>query len=227
MENIVLVESTTEVCSVAIYNAASAIIAEKHSSEGYKHSEYLSIYIIDCIKQADLKLSDLSAIAMSNGPGSYTGLRVGCSVAKGLCLGLDIPLIAVSTLEAMASEYFNKNHDLVLPMIDARRMEVYTAYYSNNGTCIKDDHNLILDESLFLDLSKTYESTIIIGNGASKAHNFELPDNIVVVPNECRAVNLARIAAHKYASKEFVELAYHEPFYLKSANVTTPKKKIL
>ncbi len=171
-----------------------------------------------------MKQSDLSAIAISNGPGSYTGLRVGASVAKGMCYALGIPLIAIPTLQSLA--WAERPDRKVLATIDARRMEVFACLY-DNGIQFDKVHSLIWSKETAEQLSSDHSSLIICGNGIEKgAHFFDDIDHIKIRPSQCSAIHLVDLAQISYTRGEFVDVAYHDPFYFKSPHITTPKKVI-
>jgi tRNA threonylcarbamoyladenosine biosynthesis protein TsaB len=184
----------------------------------------LNSFIADICKEAGKKLSDIDAVAVSKGPGSYTGLRIGVSAAKGFCFSLNIPLISVDTLQAMAK---SQNHQNVFfcPMIDARRMEVYTALYDAEGNKIEDISAKIIDENSFEKELKA-NKIIFFGDGAEKCRVvLESNPNAIFIENvhpSAKYVN--ELALEKYNNKEFEDLAYFEPFYLKDFIATTPKK---
>jgi tRNA threonylcarbamoyladenosine biosynthesis protein TsaB len=177
MAVILNIETSTEVCSVNITRDGQ-LIAERESIEGMNHSRLLTVYIEELIHETGIPASGLNAVAVSKGPGSYTGLRIGVSVAKGLCYSLEIPLIAVGTLDA-AGKYAAENHKkyladdnhveqtLFCPMIDARRMEVYTAIYNFKGEKLEPVSAKIIDENSFTDLLQN-QRILFFGNGAQK-----------------------------------------------------------
>jgi tRNA threonylcarbamoyladenosine biosynthesis protein TsaB len=218
---ILALETATEVCSVAV-SKNGVCFAEKNISKPNAHGSILTVFIEDILKENDLHVNDLSAIAYSSGPGSYTGLRIGLSVAKGICYGAELPLIAITTLEHMASNF---PEEYCFPMIDARRMEVYGALIQNGRfiiepfACIVDEYKW--DEILFNNQVR------FIGNGAPKSkqilqkfQNAIFEDDYLV-----SARSLSEMAYTKLIRNEFVDLAYSVPFYLKEANVTVAKKK--
>ena len=150
MEYILNIETATKNCSVALANEGKTILCKEIAEEGYSHAERLHVFIEEIIKEAGISLNDLSAIAVSQGPGSYTGLRIGVSAAKGLCFALGIPLIAVDTLQVLASQV-NIDDGLIVPMIDARRMEVYSAIFSAKFDKKREILAEIIDENSFSD----------------------------------------------------------------------------
>lgn len=224
---ILYIETSTNVCSVAISNESECIFSISND-EGMNHAALLSVFIQDAmkhLKQLDLKLN---AIAVSSGPGSFTGLRIGISTAKGLCYGLDIPLISVSTLEVLtmaAIKTFTSSASNVLfcPMIDARRMEVYCGFFDNNLQNYREISADIINESSYTEILEQ-KNVYFFGNGAEKCKqtlthkNAHFLDNIV--PN---AKNMIPLAEKKYLDKDFENVAYFEPFYLKEFYTTATK----
>jgi len=179
MALILNIETSTEVCSVSLTESGNQIVL-KESNEGFNHSKSLTVFIEELFKENNLKINALEAVAVSKGPGSYTGLRIGVSVAKGLCYGLNIPLISVCSLESMAvhtasniEKYVSDRNSLPFlfcPMIDARRMEVYTALYNSTGEEIRPVSAEIIDENFLSEFFDTNQ-ILIFGNGAEKCKN--------------------------------------------------------
>ena len=226
MSIILAIETATPVCSVAI--AENGVVLSKREAEGDKaHASNVNTFIEEVIAEANKGMEDLDAVAVSSGPGSYTGLRIGVSTAKGLCTALDIPLIAVNTLEAMAYEAGNKYPDkLICPMIDARRMEVYALVQNQQGEIIDETKPVILDENSFSDYLK--EEVLFVGNGMPKwvdfIHHSNTTSDESIRPD---AKNIIALAEQKYTKNLFENIAYYEPFYLKQAQVTVSKKNFL
>lgn len=215
---ILALESATSICSVALVGSGK-VIAFREINEGFKHSEKLTVYIQEVLAESNKKLSDIDAVAVSSGPGSYTGLRIGVSVAKGLCYALDKPLISIPTLDAMAAgaiEKFKQGEVLYCPMIDARRMEVYAAVYDANLNTIVQPSAIVVDGNLF---SGRFEDKTIIyfGDGAEKCQDVLKNNPEFVFQSEVfpSAKWMASIAERKFAVKEFENVALFEPFYLK------------
>lgn len=228
MSKILNIETSTEVCSVCI-SEGKDVLAIRESKEGLNHSLLLGSYIKEVLQEVSIKAENLDAIAVSMGPGSYTGLRIGVSIAKGLCFGANIPLIAVSTLQALAlSVSQNMGYGkLYCPMIDARRMEVYTAIYDGNNNIIEDVNAKIIDEFSFANLLNNNE-IIFFGNGSGKVVNTIKHTNAVFIDNiKTSSTMLIPIAEKKIIAKDYEDTAYFEPFYLKDFIATTPKKKVL
>jgi tRNA threonylcarbamoyladenosine biosynthesis protein TsaB len=212
------IETATSVCSVAV-SQNGKVIASRESDEHNVHAEKLMVFIQESLAEAGIKLQQIDAIAVGSGPGSYTGLRIGTSTAKGLCYGLSKPLIVISTLKAMAFAAMNKEPkkaSLFCPMIDARRMEVYTALYDNSGKEILPVNAKIIDESSFSEYL-TNKTVVFFGDGMPKIKEvFADVKNVSWIEGmAASAQNLAPLAEEAFAKSDFADLAYYEPFYLK------------
>ncbi|HKI88277.1 MAG TPA: tRNA (adenosine(37)-N6)-threonylcarbamoyltransferase complex dimerization subunit type 1 TsaB [Draconibacterium sp.] len=235
MATILNIETSTEVCSVVLAKDGETLF-EKESAEGLNHSELLTVFIEELFAENNLQMQILDAVAVSKGPGSYTGLRIGVSVAKGLCYALEIPLIAVGTLDALGfyvSQNFNHSEATVAgtilfcPMIDARRMEVYTALYNTKGEKIKPVSAEIIDENSFASFLKEYK-ICFFGNGAAKCRSLLNHVNASFEgPSKTSARFMQKLAERKYNNNKFENVAYFEPFYLKNFVATIPKNKLL
>jgi tRNA threonylcarbamoyladenosine biosynthesis protein TsaB len=218
---ILQIETATASCSVALARDG-IVLACKQVNERNVHAEVITLFIDELISKAGVKYTDLDAIAVSCGPGSYTGLRIGVSTAKGLCFALDKPLIAIETLEAMAygitnrSEYLINDDTLLCPMIDARRMEVFTAVFNNNGERIRKTSAEIIDENSFSDLLKNGKM-LFFGDGAEKCRAILSGNpNAIFSPGFVNsAAYLTPKAVEKFRNKEFENVGYFEPYYLK------------
>jgi tRNA threonylcarbamoyladenosine biosynthesis protein TsaB len=213
MSYILNIETATKNCSVSLAKNGETLICKEISEQGYSHAEKLHVFIDEIIKESDIAMSDLQAIAVSHGPGSYTGLRIGVSSAKGLCYALTIPLIAIDTLTALASQV-QKKDGLIVPMIDARRMEVYSAVFNSNKEMIREVQAEILTEESFLDVS---EPIYFVGDSNEKAKSVLTQPNFIfldaiVFPS---ANEMSAISYNKFLKKDFVDVAYFEPYYLK------------
>lgn len=217
MALILNIETATTVCSVSLANDGR-LIALKEQNGDYSHAENLTLFIEDIFKQAGKKLNETDAIAVSKGPGSYTGLRIGVSSAKGLCCALNKPLISVNTLQAMALGIsIKKNNEYLLcPMIDARRMEVYCALYDQNNNEIKSTSAEIIDEHSFSDILKN-NTIVFFGDGAEKCKSVLSENkNAVFIDNVFpSAKNLIELSLQSFINNDFEDVAYFEPFYLK------------
>lgn len=220
MSLILQIETATSVCSVALAKDGN-VIAVQEVNERNVHAEKITVFIEDACKEANIQLADIDAVAVSKGPGSYTGLRIGVSTAKGICFAADKPLIAVDTLTTMASGALNwldqfNDDALLCPMIDARRMEVYTAIYDVHGNQLRPIAAEIIDENSFADLPKDRQ-LVIFGDGALKCKEvLEQTHHVVYLPEFLNsATQLTTLAAEKFASADFEDVAYFEPYYLK------------
>jgi tRNA threonylcarbamoyladenosine biosynthesis protein TsaB len=222
------IETSTNVCSVALSENATCIFS-KSNADGMNHAALLSVFIAEALEVLKVNGKKLDAVAVSSGPGSYTGLRIGVSTAKGLCYGLDIPLISVSTLEVLTVQALavveSKENALFCAMIDARRMEVYSAFYDTTGALKrKISADIITSDSYTELLAK--QPVYFFGNGAEKCKttlthpNARFIDNLIPL-----AENMISFAEKAYIEKQFVDTAYFEPFYLKEFQTTTPKVK--
>ncbi|MBR6489125.1 MAG: tRNA (adenosine(37)-N6)-threonylcarbamoyltransferase complex dimerization subunit type 1 TsaB [Muribaculaceae bacterium] len=230
MANILNIETSTSVCSVAL-GSDGQIVDHYENYDGQTHATLLSQFIKDALNTANRKELTLDAIAVSIGPGSYTGLRIGLSQAKGLAFGLDLPLIGVNTLQlltvsAMFKEFFDDDV-LYAPMIDARRMEVYTAVYNNSLEAVVEPQPMILNENSFSTLL-TSNSLVMIGNGAAKAKEIIKHDKVQFMPDiKPVAVDMLALSEKAFREKQFLDVAYSTPLYLKDFQATVPKKKVL
>lgn len=223
MTYILHLETSTKVCSVSISLNGNLISTKETEEEGYSHGENLTLFIQEVVQKAAISIKDISAVSISSGPGSYTGLRIGVSTAKGLCYPLNIPLIAIDSLTSLAEIAKEKYSDTNLcPLIDARRMEVYNAIYDNQINQIKNISADIID----LESYKEYEPFIYFGDGAEKLTNLWKDRNCSVdLEIKSSAKGQIKIAYEKFKNKEFEDLAYFEPFYLKDF-VSNVKKNV-
>jgi len=218
------IETSSRNCSVAISEDEKLLCLTEEVSENYKQSESLHSFVEWALEGAGISLKDIEAVSLGKGPGSYTGLRIGASSAKGFCYGLKIPLVAVNSLDTMIEPFLDKNYDLVIPLVDARRMEVYTAVYEGKtGEMISDTEAKILDETSFEEFKD--KKLIFVGDGAKKAKEIlQLPRadfDEEVYPS---AQFLIRKTLEKINRKEFEDIAYFEPFYLKDFHGVKKKK---
>lgn len=216
------IETATKNCSVALAKEGKTIFSKEIAEEGYSHAERLHVFIEEIIKEVGITLQDLSAVAVSQGPGSYTGLRIGVSAAKGLCYALNIPLIAIDTLQALASQVTISN-GLIIPMIDARRMEVYSAVFSPNLEQKREVLAEIITENSFENLQETL---YFVGDCAEKCKSVLTKENYIfldeiVYPS---AKEMSFLSFEKFKKSDTVDVAYFEPYYLKDFMITTPKK---
>lgn len=221
------IETSTTVCSVALSENGQCLFS-KSNDEGMNHAALLSVFIAEALEILKAINKKLEAVAVSSGPGSYTGLRIGVSTAKGLCYGLDIPLISVSTLEIMFQQAISKAENaetaLFCPMIDARRMEVYTAIYNSKGQIQKEISAEIINEDSFNEFLEN-QTIYFFGNGSEKCRETITHPNAHFIANiDPLAENMIYLAEKAFENNKFENVAYFEPFYLKEFQATTPKK---
>lgn len=217
MALILNIETSTKNCSVALFEDDNLISEKSLLSDKYSHSEKLTSFIEKIMNTSDFEFKDLDAVSVSKGPGSYTGLRIGVSTAKGLCYALSIPLISVSTLRAMSYSMIlrNKDFDLYCPMIDARRMEVFSAFFNNENKLVRDVRADVVEENSFLKYLKN-NKVLFFGDGSIKCVDVIKSENAYFERNIFpQARDMALISLQKYNQKEFEDVAYFEPFYLK------------
>jgi tRNA threonylcarbamoyladenosine biosynthesis protein TsaB len=217
MATILCIETATKNCSVALCVNGKVVALQQDNpnnepDKGFSHAEKLQGYITQVLDQGNVSKNDLNAIAVSKGPGSYTGLRIGVSTAKGLCYALDIPLIAISTLSSLARQVTGS---LVVPMLDARRMEVYSAVFSSEMEQIREIQAQIITQDSFktyLDMGRV----TFIGDGVEKFEAVCTHPNAVFIKNALpSASQMAEVAAHKLSANQTQDVAYLEPYYLK------------
>jgi tRNA threonylcarbamoyladenosine biosynthesis protein TsaB len=216
------IETATKNCSVALAKEGKTILCKEIAEEGYSHAERLHVFIEEIIKEVGITFQDISAIAVSQGPGSYTGLRIGVSAAKGLCFALDIPLIAVDTLQVLASQA-KVSSGLIIPMLDARRMEVYSAIFSSNFENKRAVQAEIITENSFEDLQETL---YFVGDCAEKCKTVLTKENFIFL-EEIKypsAKEMSFLSFEKYQKHEIEDVAYFEPYYLKDFMMTVSKK---
>jgi|SRR5690554_6641469 len=207
------IETSTKNCSVALAKNGNTVIIKEIAEQNFSHSEKLHLFIDEVLKQAGIPYKELAAVALSKGPGSYTGLRIGASTAKGLCFALDIPLITLDSLQILAMQVTH-NDGLIIPMIDARRMEVYTATFDSDHNKNSDTEALVIDENSF---SQVTQKAYFIGDGAEKCKPFLQRENFIF-PSEIiypSAKEMSLLSFEKFLAKEFEDIAYFESFYLK------------
>lgn len=235
MAKILLLETATETCSAAIADNGQIVLC-RESTEGYNHSEKLTVFIEEIFAECGMSPGQLDAVCTSRGPGSYTGLRIGVSAAKGFCYALDLPLIAVSTLHALAHHLATAPDEfgatitpgtLLCPMLDARRMEVYTALYDSKGNPISEISAKIIDHQSF---AEELQNHIIYfsGNGAEKCKTMIHHSNARFISEfHASARFMSPLAEKSFEHKAFEDVAYFEPFYLKDFVATIPGNKII
>ncbi|MCF8322464.1 MAG: tRNA (adenosine(37)-N6)-threonylcarbamoyltransferase complex dimerization subunit type 1 TsaB [Flavobacterium sp.] len=222
MSYILNIETATKNCSVSLSKDGKSIICKEIAEEGYSHAERLHVFIEEIIQGSEISFSDLSAIAVSQGPGSYTGLRIGVSAAKGLCFALDIPLIAVDTLQVLASQVAVSD-GFIIPMLDARRMEVYSAIFNPNFEKIRAVEAEVITENSF---KKIQETLYFVGDCAEKCRSILTNDNFIFLEDKKfpSANEMSKWSFEKFKNKDFVDVAYFEPLYLKDFIMTVSKK---
>ena len=206
-------ETATKVCSVALSCNGELIALREESTQEYSHSEKLTIFIQEVVQEAGITLQNLNGVSVASGPGSYTGLRIGVSTAKGLCYALDIPLISVDALVSMAKIAQKKYPEQTLcPLIDARRMEVYCGIYSSDLTLLKPISADIIDENSYAE----FEPFVYFGDGAEKLSSiWERRKCLFDASIRASAIGQIETAYKKFLSNELEDVAYFEPFYLK------------
>lgn len=235
MALILSIETGTDICSVALANDGE-LMALRESDEGRDHAKKVALFVDELLRETGVQPSDLAAIAVGKGPGSYTGLRIGVSFAKGMCYALDIPLIAIGSLDAL-TEVAREDYDAgildieeeewakakLCPLVDARRMEVYAEVFDNEGKALTDVVAEVVTEDSFKEWRK--DKFVIFGNGAKKCT--ELLSDAIFVDIAPSARGIVRLAEESFKAQKFEDLAYFEPFYLKEFLVIPSKKKLL
>lgn len=221
---ILYIETSSKNCSVAISDDEKLLCLTEEVSENYKQSENLHTFVEWALEGAGISMKDIEAVSLGKGPGSYTGLRIGAASAKGFCYGLKIPLIAVNSLESMIQPFLAKKYDYIIPLIDARRMEVYTAVYDGiSGTEISQTEAKILDETSFAEYQD--KKIVFVGDGAVKAKEIlQLPDADYQESIYPSAQYLIKRTLEKIENNDFEDIAYFEPFYLKDFHGVKKKK---
>ena len=209
------IETSSRNCSVAISDGEELLCLCEEVSENYKQSESLHTFVEWALEGAEISLKDIEAVSLGKGPGSYTGLRIGAASAKGFCYGLKVPLIAVNSLETMIEPFLSQNYDVIIPLIDARRMEVYCAVFDgNSGEMISETEAKILDEQSFTELEG--KKILFVGDGAKKAKEILQLENADFVENIYPSAKyLIKKSVEKFNRQDFEDVAYFEPFYLK------------
>jgi tRNA threonylcarbamoyladenosine biosynthesis protein TsaB len=221
MALILNIETATKNCSVALAKDGITLAIREIATQNFSHAEKLHVFIEELFSETNLKLQDLNAIAVSQGPGSYTGLRIGVSAAKGLCYALSVPLIAVDTLELLARKIIIKD-GIIVPMIDARRMEVFCAFFDSNYNKIRETKAEVIDAASYQDVSETL---YFIGDGAMKFKDILTDVKFQYYPGIefPSASEMAQVSFQKFQNKQLEDVAYFEPFYLKDFVLMTKK----
>jgi tRNA threonylcarbamoyladenosine biosynthesis protein TsaB len=217
------IETATKNCSVSVAKDGETVALKELNDGGYSHAEKLHEFIKEVVLEAGIELSDLKAIAVSKGPGSYTGLRIGVSAAKGLCFALNIPLISVNTLQSL-SQTISIKAGYIIPLLDARRMEVYSSVYNEKYENCREVLAEIITENSFetyLEKDKVY----FLGDGAEKCKEFIQHPNAVFMDDKFpSAKEMCMLSYVKYKKNDIEDVAYFEPFYLKDFVVIISKK---
>lgn len=226
---ILCIETATGICSAALCDEHK-IIAVAEAPHGMSHASQLTVIIQHLMKENRISPSELDAVSVSKGPGSYTGLRIGVSTAKGIAYGAGIPLIGINTLAAMCNGYLALHPEtpaegtLLCPMIDARRMEVYNALFTPDGSIVRETSASIIDENSFSDILSQHR-VIFFGNGSEKCVAAITSPNAVFEPGFRLSASYLHIpSVNAMRNKHFEDLAYFEPYYLKEFIATVPKK---
>ncbi|MCZ8090057.1 tRNA (adenosine(37)-N6)-threonylcarbamoyltransferase complex dimerization subunit type 1 TsaB [Flavobacterium sp.] len=217
MTYILNIETATKNCSVSLTKNGETILCKEIAEQGYSHAEKLHVFIEEIVNEANLNFSEIKAVAVSKGPGSYTGLRIGVSAAKGLCYALQIPLISIDTMQVLAKKAVVDG--LIVPMIDARRMEVYSAIFDKNHNKIKDVEAEILTENSYQDFDQTI---YFVGDCQEKCKTVLVKDNFKFLPEIVfpSANEMSQLSFEKFQNNDFKDVAYFEPFYLKDFMLT-------
>ncbi len=224
MSIILNIETATKNCSVSIAKNGEILAIKELNNGNYSHAEVLHPFIVDVLKEANIKTEAIDAVAVSKGPGSYTGLRIGVSAAKGLCFAFDKPLIAIDTLTSL-SHAIAIDKGTIIPMIDARRMEVYAAVFNQNHQQIREIKAEIIDENSFADYLEK-DKVYFLGDGSKKCKTIINHKNAVFVDDKFpSAKQMATLSFDKYKISDIENVAYFEPFYLKDFVVIPEKKK--
>ena len=220
------IETGTDVCSAAL-SQGDALLSIKENDEGRAHAQLLAVFIDALLREQHCTTNDLAAVAVSEGPGSYTGLRVGVSTAKGICYGSQKPLIAVNSLQSLACLAIERAllpspNMLIAPMIDARRMEVYTALFDATGQPLTPTTAKIIDENSFAEVLSQHH-VLFVGDGAGKCRAVLSHPHAHFAPLHASAAGMVKRAANAFAQQQFADAAYFEPFYLKDFVAIPPK----
>ncbi len=234
MALILCIETGTDICSVGVARDGE-LISLRESAEGRDHARQVGVFVDELLREMELQADDLDAVAVGRGPGSYTGLRIGVSFAKGLCYGIGKPLIAVGSLDAL-TEVAREDYEAgivqvdrweeahLCPMVDARRMEVYTQLFDSRGCAESEVSAEVVSEESFAAARSDGRPFVIFGNGAAKCAAVLDGSTLIEVAPSARG--LVRLAEEAYQAGRFEDIAYFEPFYLKDFVVTTSKKKL-
>ncbi|MFV0144191.1 tRNA (adenosine(37)-N6)-threonylcarbamoyltransferase complex dimerization subunit type 1 TsaB [Empedobacter falsenii] len=213
MATILNLETSTKNCSVSIAKDGVQLCLVEENEENYAHGEKLNQFVDWCVQGAEINWKDIDAVCVSKGPGSYTGLRIGVSSAKGFAYGSDIPLMAINSLQILAESQLNQEVDYIIPMIDARRMEVYTALFDRQGNQLTETEAKVIDDTSFEELKG--KKIIFVGDGAEKCQEILSHLNATFVQAFPSAKDMICVSEEKFTQKSFEDVAYFEPYYLK------------
>ncbi|MGM9734891.1 MAG: tRNA (adenosine(37)-N6)-threonylcarbamoyltransferase complex dimerization subunit type 1 TsaB [Candidatus Cryptobacteroides sp.] len=226
MDRLILIETSTALCSCALAQDGK-IVSYRESSSPKSHASLTAVFIQEMLDELGIGIADCDAVCVSMGPGSYTGLRVGVSTAKGLCFGARKPLVAVGTLDTLVAKVKNpEEYGYIVPMVDARRMEVYSAVYRNDGTRLTDVAPAIIDGNSYSEYLAD-SKVLFIGDGAGKCEGTIVSPNASFIQCCPDARDMLQPALREFRAGNFQDVAYFEPFYLKEFVATTSKKKLL
>ena len=224
MALLLAIETTTKNCSVALFENSNLVQLKEQTSDKYSHAEQLTFFIEEVVRKNNISLQEIDGIALSKGPGSYTGIRIGTSTAKGLCYSLDIPLISVSTLNSMAFGISHKeDYKLYCPMLDAKRMEVFAAIYDQSNNEVREIRADIVDENTYAEFME--DKILFFGDGSSKCKSIINNPNAYFIDGAFpSAKDMGILGFEKFENKDFEDVVYFEPYYLKDFVVVTKKK---
>lgn len=224
MALILNIETATKNCSVSLAKDGKTIVLKELNDGAYSHAEKLHQFIEEVVKEAGVELSDLNAVAVSKGPGSYTGLRIGVSAVKGLCFALDVPLISIHTLTAL-SHAISITEGFIIPLLDARRMEVYSSVFNEKNELIRNVQAEIITDSSFEEYLSQHKC-YFLGDGAEKCKEILNNTNANFIGDKFPSANeMSELSFVKFKNSDFEDVAYFEPFYLKEFVAIKPKKK--
>lgn len=224
MSILLSIETATTNCSVSLSKEGETFALQEDYNKNYSHAERLHVFIEEILQENNISKSDLQAIAVSKGPGSYTGLRIGVSAAKGLCFALNIPLISVPTLESLAHQV-SISKGVIIPLLDARRMEVYAAVFDSNYKVLRATQAEILTEDIYSEYLEKFP-VYFIGNGVEKSKGIITHKNAHFIEGKLPSANeISSIAYNKYKKSNTEDIAYFEPYYLKDFVALKPKSK--
>lgn len=218
MTHILQIETSSKNCSVSIGTNGKLNCLCEEISPDFKHSESLHTFIQWALEGAEIELSDIGAVSVGMGPGSYTGLRIGVASAKGFCFGNDIPLIALNSLKILAFPFFKQEYEFIIPVMDARRMEVYTAIFDSEGNTVEKTQPHILDANSFIKYRN--KKILFVGDAIEKTHNFFEEHNIIFGQASFElaypsAKDMSSLSYEKFIQNTFEDVAYFDPLYLK------------